>query len=161
MSVEQQPAAAKLLMEAFMQVRRTNWHGFQGYKPSQIKLLYCLKRASANDGPGLMVSEISRLLHVTSPTVTQLLKELEDNGLIERKSDLRDRRVVRIHLSDRGQEVIAKASEIALSSFHGLMEHLGEEESVQLASLLKKSTQYLRDRQEQMKQSGLGGEEDS
>lgn len=142
-----------------MQVRRSAWHGIQGYKPSQIKLLYCLQRASANDGPGLMVSEISRLLHVTSPTVTQLLKELEDNGLIERRNDPNDRRVVRILLSEQGQKVVAKASEATLNKFLGLVEHLGEEESVQLANLLKKSTQYLKQKQESELESLTGGEE--
>lgn len=155
---EEERLAAKMLMEAFMQVRRSIWHGFHGYKPSQIKLLYCLKRESANDGPGLMISEISKILHVTSPTVTQLVKELEDNGLIERRNDSKDRRVVRIILSEQGQKVVTRASEAVLGSFHGLVEHLGEEESLLLANLLKKSTHYLRQKKEEMKQQNIGGE---
>jgi len=145
MAVEQHPIA-KELMEAFMQMGRSaikDGRGKHGYRRSQVMALYCLKDAASQGGPGLRVSEISKKLNVTSPTVTQLLNELEANGLIERKVDARDRRAVRIQLTDKGLASIERITEAFLDSFNGLVEHLGEDESKQLAHLLKKASAYL------------------
>jgi Transcriptional regulators len=145
MAVEQHPIA-KDLMEAFMQMGRyamKDGRGKHGYRRSQIMVLYCLKDAESLGGPGLMVSEISRRLNVTSPTVTQLINELEVRGFVERKVDARDRRAVRILLTDKGRALIDRTTEAFLDSFNGLVEHLGEEESKQLAHLLKKASAYL------------------
>jgi len=145
MAVEQHPIA-KELMEAFMQMCRSamkDGRGKHGYRRSQVMVLYCLKDAASQGGPGLMVSEISKKLNVTSPTVTQLINELEMKGFVERRGDVRDRRAVRILLTDKGRALIEKTTEAFLESFNGLVEHLGEEESMQLARLLRKASAYL------------------
>ena len=145
MAVEQHPIA-KELMEAFMLMGRSalkDGRGKHGYRKSQIMVLYCLKDAASHGGPGLMVSEITKKLNVTSPTVTQLINELEVKGLVKRKVDAKDRRAVRILLTDKGRVLIERITETFLDSFNGLVEHLGEEESKQLAHLLKKASAYL------------------
>jgi DNA-binding MarR family transcriptional regulator len=92
--------------------------------------------------PAVKVSEISKRLHVTSPTVTQLLKVLESDGLVERHSDPRDRRSVDFKLTERGEEVTQQAAEAYWTSINGLIEYLGEEESNHLAELLFKAIRY-------------------
>lgn len=158
---EQHPAA-KRLMEAFMkmhQTERSEHRGYKGLTASQIMVMYCLKN-HAEDGKGLMVSEISRKLKVTSPTITQSLKVLEGYGLIDRKADAKDRRAVRIQLSDKGLKVLKQVTQIILDSFNGLVEHLGEEESLQLAELLQKATVYLQQRHESMRQLLTDGDDE-
>lgn len=90
----------------------------------------------------IKVSDISKQLHVTSPTVTQLLKGLEANGLIERHNDPSDRRSVGLTLTKQGEHVTQLAAQTFSSSLHGLIEYLGEEESNQLADLLFKMFRY-------------------
>ena len=145
------PHIAKQLMEAFMFVRRIGFQGASGIlgrKPSEIAVLYCLSKAEANGESGLKVSELSKRLNVTSPTVTQLVKSLEGAGLVERKMDHTDRRVVHIHLKEAGREVIQQSLKYRLSLFHGLVEHLGEEESARLADSMKKAAIYLKEQRE-------------
>lgn len=52
---------------------------------------------------GLTQSELAEQLAVQAATVTNLLQRLEDAGLVVRRRDGADRRVVRVYLSDQGR----------------------------------------------------------
>src|SRR6476469_5585677 len=98
-SDEQIRTIAQKLLGAFKRFNRVAWHqgSFMGCKPSEVQLLFCIKKGMMrSDAPALKVSEISKFMHVTSPTVTQLINGLEANGLVERHIDLTDRRAVRV-----------------------------------------------------------------
>ncbi len=90
----------------------------------------------------MTVSEISKYLHVTPPSVTQLLKSLEGRGLIERHMDATDRRVIVVTLTRQGEHVTNEAKETISAKAKGLIEYLGEEQSNQLADLLFKVFHY-------------------
>ncbi|OAB42836.1 MarR family winged helix-turn-helix transcriptional regulator [Paenibacillus glacialis] len=131
----------------FIAIKRFNKAGFshnaiKGVKPSEVILMFCLQKKREPNTAGLRVSEISEILGVTSPTVTQLLKELDAKGFIERTMDQEDRRAVRIKLSKKGKEVVQEALALTEASFSGLIHYLGEEESNQLVDLLIKACQY-------------------
>ena len=97
---------------------------------------------------GLMVSEISGKLNVTSPTITHHINSLEAQELVERHADPADRRVVRIRLSDKGKAYIQRINEARLSMFVGLVEHLGEEESLLFTEMMRKVSDYMLQQQE-------------
>src|SRR6266540_496892 len=116
------PTAQKLF-RSLMQFSKAGWHqhSVAGCKPSEIRVLFCIKKGMKPDAHEMKVSEISKQLHVTSPTITQLLKGLEMNGLIERSIDPTDRRSVGIKLTEKGEMVTRKAGDAFASSLHGLM----------------------------------------
>lgn len=158
-----QQFTAKQLMEAFMYVRRAGWQNavsIHGYKPSEIAVLYCLHKAEVSGESGMMVSEISKRMNVTPPTVTQLVKGMESANLIERRTDQEDRRVVRIHLSETGRQVVKQSLAARLALFDGLVEYLGEEESARLASSLRKAANYLQEQRESTLQLSIQPKED-
>ncbi|OAB37865.1 hypothetical protein PMSD_08415 [Paenibacillus macquariensis subsp. defensor] len=135
---------AEKLFLAFKRFNKASYShsAIKGVKPSEVMLMFCLQKRKDPNTAGLRVSEISEILGVTSPTVTQLLKELDAKGFIERTMDQEDRRAVRIKLSREGEEVIQEALSLTETSFSGLIQYLGEEESNQLADLLIKACQY-------------------
>ncbi|WP_245891081.1 MarR family winged helix-turn-helix transcriptional regulator [Desmospora activa] len=136
---------AEKLMKSFLRFSKTNWQHqqtFFRYKPSEMRVLFCIKRGSSLDKPEMKVSEISKHLQVTPPTVTQLINELEGKGLVERQVDPADRRAVRIRLTEQGEAVQQEAEDAFLSSFQGLVAYLGEKESLQLSKLMSKATRY-------------------
>ena len=135
---------AQKLLRAFMQFHRAEWHQrtVAGCKPSEIRVLFCIRKSTKPDAPEMKVSEISKLLQVTSPTITQLLKGLEANGLVERRIDPTDRRAVGITLTQKGEKVTEQAAKAFFTSLHGLIEYLGEDESNELADLLAKVSRY-------------------
>lgn len=137
------PTAQKL-MRAFMRFHRLEWHQrtVAGCTSGEIRILFCIRQAARSGSPEMKVSEISKMLQVTSPTVTQLLKGLEANGLVARHIDPMDRRAVGITLTQKGEAITQKAMDAFVSSFEGLIDYLGEEESNELAKLLSKVLRY-------------------
>lgn len=149
------------LMSALMQFKRLGWHHqpIAGCKPSEIRVLFCIKKGTNPHSTEMKVSEISKRLHVTSPTVTQLLKGLEANELIERNIDPIDRRAVGVKLTERGEKVVQQAMDAFTDSMHGLIEYLGEEQSNQFADLLTKAFRYFNEREANMHSSLWNGDE--
>ena len=56
---------------------------------------------------GLPPGEIAQRLHVTTPTIVKMATRMEAAGLVTRRRDGRDARLVRLHLTDRGRSVRA------------------------------------------------------
>jgi DNA-binding MarR family transcriptional regulator len=160
MNSSDNPTARKLL-RAFMHFNRVEWHHglVAGCTLSELRVLFALRRAARGHVCGMKVSEISKCLHVTSPTITQVLKSLEVKGFVERASDPIDRRAVGIALTERGDQVAQEAADAFLSRFEGLIEYLGEESSEQLAALLSEAFRYFSERAATENQSLWNGDE--
>lgn len=125
-------------------MRKAHWkHSVEGHKPSEMTLLICIARA--NSAEGLKVSEISRFLGLTPPTVTQLINSLEAKQMVERQADASDRRVVRIKLTEQGKIITRRARDHMDATLKRMVEYLGEEESDHLAELLLKVHAYMED----------------
>jgi len=148
----EQKEIAKRLMESYFESQASGNmmqnRAVHNKKPGEIMVLYFIRMNVKDDGPGLMVSEISGKLNVTSPTVTQHINSLEAQELVERQADPTDRRVVRIRLTEKGNLYIQRINEARLQMFVDLVDHLGEEESVRFAEMMKKVSDYMRKQQE-------------
>ena len=68
----------------------------------QFEVLAELARADAG---GFTFVELSRLLLVTSGNLTGIVDRLEEQRLVERRPDGKDRRVIRVALTDKGRKV--------------------------------------------------------
>ncbi|MDR7001721.1 MarR family transcriptional regulator [Neobacillus niacini] len=141
---DMESATAQKLLKAFMQFRSTGWHErkIAGYNPSEFKVLAAIYREGHNKKADMKVSEISQKLHVTPPTITQIINTLEKDGLVERKIDPDDRRAVKINLTSNGERAVIEARRAFFESFSGLIDHLGEEDIEKLAELLSKVMDY-------------------
>lgn len=65
--------------------------------------------ATIADTPDINVSELSQALSVHVSTASNLLDKLARAGLVERIPDEEDRRVVRLRLTDKGRDIVARA----------------------------------------------------
>ncbi|WP_082112216.1 MarR family winged helix-turn-helix transcriptional regulator [Paenibacillus sp. DMB20] len=138
--------AAGRLARSFSLFHKRDWDkvNISGYTTGEIKVLMTLKfQAGAQGESGMKVSEISRLMRVTSPTITQFLNGLEGKGLLERVMDEKDRRAVRVRLTPEGVTIAVRAREAFKANFRGLVDFLGEESSDELARLLTKVYTYM------------------
>jgi DNA-binding MarR family transcriptional regulator len=84
-----------------------------GLNPAQWEALRFLSRANRYSRKP---SALADYLGTTKGTVSQTVKALEDKGLIKRAVEARDRRIVRLELSDEGQAMLAKDPLLALSA---------------------------------------------
>lgn len=68
-----------------------------------------------NHGNGLSQDKITHALEIDKATTARALKNLEDNGYIERKSDEKDKRIKRVFLTKKGADIkdeLKKAAEV-------------------------------------------------
>jgi len=63
----------------------------------------CLRRLSAEDG--LAQKELADEMLLTPPTVSRMLKTMEQSGVIERRPDAGDQRVTRVYLTAKGRRL--------------------------------------------------------
>lgn len=62
--------------------------------------------------PGLSQHELARRLLVGRSNITMLLPQLEKQGLIRREGDAKDKRVMRLFLTDEGDSVLKQALKV-------------------------------------------------
>lgn len=67
--------------------------------------------------PQRTIKELGEVLNLDTGTLTPLLKRMEVAGLIERRRDTVDERVVNIHITQTGKELQEKASCVPQSLF--------------------------------------------
>jgi DNA-binding MarR family transcriptional regulator len=96
----------------------------------------CLRLLTAADD--VTQRDLARSLHVSSPTVTKMVGSMERAGLVRRRPDAADARLVRVEITDAGRdqerEMHAAAGEYVELTFGAL----SERERRELARLLEK-----------------------
>ncbi|MGG1441972.1 MarR family transcriptional regulator [Brevibacillus laterosporus] len=134
------------LRSLFSRLAKSDWRKQQtkwNIKASEVRLLLAVKEGSKQaDSEGITVSDISKILQVTSPTVTQMINNLIKNDYVKRSVHPTDRRIAEITLSEKGKQIAKEASEQATNIFEGLIDYLGKEQSDQLVNLLEQSFTY-------------------
>jgi DNA-binding MarR family transcriptional regulator len=84
-----------------------------GLTAARFDLLSVLVDAGRAKG-AVRQSEIRRMLGVTAPVVTRMLRALEALGLVQRWRDYSDRRQVRVALTTEGEGCILQARKVML-----------------------------------------------
>ena len=77
-----------------------------GLQPVQMEALHYLSRCNRYSNTPVAVAEY---LGLTKGTVSQTLAVLEASGLLEKTTDIRDRRVVHLHLTPAGEQVLQES----------------------------------------------------
>lgn len=84
----------------------------------------------------ISVRDMGKLLYLDSGTLTPLLKKLEQKGLVERKRDSEDERLLNITLTEAGKAMKEKAVEVPQKIACTL--NISQEEAVTLYNILNK-----------------------
>lgn len=105
-----------------------------GVSGKQYNVLRSIRRAGKG---GATVNEVR--LQMTDPRadVTRLIDRLVRDGLVRRKNDQSDRRVVRVELSETGRTLLDGIDEPLLAIHRAQFVHFKSEELDQLKVLLK------------------------
>ena len=89
-------------------------------------------------GDGTTQLELVKATHLTAPTVSLILKEMESGGLVHRETDPIDKRAVRVYLTDAGRELDADNIALIKSVDESGLKGLNAEEIDTLMILLAK-----------------------
>lgn len=76
-------------------------------KPAQLDVLMNLHRH-----PGMSQHDLARRLLVGRSSITMLLPQLERRGLLRREGDEKDKRILRLTLTDEGEVLLGEALKV-------------------------------------------------
>jgi len=75
----------------------------EAYGRHGVRLGQNLVLAALADEDGLTPGELAQRLQVTTPTIVKMATRMDAAGLLSRRRDPKDARLVRLYLSDRGR----------------------------------------------------------
>lgn len=78
---------------------------------------------------GLSQSEIAKKLHIKASTVAVSIKRMEKKGLLQRKPDIKDQRVIRVYATQQLHDLHEKINELVKLNERKIMEGFTEEET--------------------------------
>jgi len=107
-----------------------------GLKRSEIMMLMAIKKGNQGKEKHITVTDLSTALKITSPSVTQVINVLENSSYVERVNDQQDRRIMRIVLTDKGNDITTQIFQKMEEKYSNLVDFLGEEKSNSLIELL-------------------------
>ncbi len=110
----------------------------------QFDVLAELARADAG---GFTFVELSRLLLVTSGNLTGIVDRLEEQRLVERRPDVRDGRVIRVALTERGRRVTDQMLPAHAADIEAMLSFMPRNSLAALSDLLGRLRDGLRERQ--------------
>lgn len=86
--------------------------------------------------------------HVSSARVANILRGLEEKGLIERAHSADDRRQVRVTLTDAGRAEAARVRDERTGTVASYLAALGSDDAAELVRIVRKTGDILRERAE-------------
>jgi DNA-binding MarR family transcriptional regulator len=102
-------------------------------KPPHLDIMINLYRRE-----GISQQELARKLLVGRSNMSMLLPQLENRGLIDRRPDAKDKRVLRLHLTEEGRAVTEQAMQIQTALIDTVMATSSEERCLMVADHMEK-----------------------
>lgn len=84
---------------------------------------------------GVYVSELLKVMDVSAPALSRLLRSMEQKGLCTREIDPDDRRSTCVHLTPAGQQARDRGHTLMLGFAARVVEGMGEEEFCRMIAL--------------------------
>jgi DNA-binding MarR family transcriptional regulator len=91
------------------------------------------------NGPSKM-KDIGQNLSLSLSNLTAIVDKIELKGLAERNRSQRDRRIVMVHLSERGQAIFDSQRSVRISMSRKILKKLSPDERKRFVSLMQKIT---------------------
>ncbi len=137
-------SSGREIMRSLIQFKKLKVHNQceYGLHPSEIHTLFLLTSMLKENPDGVFTTDLSKKLNVSTPTITQKITSMEQKGFVERVHSKKDRRKVRILISDNAKELVKSMKDDFLKKCIGLSEILGDSDSEKLSELLDKTYTY-------------------
>lgn len=112
----------------------------KGITRAQWRVLTSLVRL---DGP--TQSDLAEVLDVERITLCRMVDRLAEAGLVERRADPSDRRVWRLHLTERAAPLVDELSSIAYEMEENMLQPLSAEDRAVMTRLLITMRDHIRE----------------
>ena len=84
------------------------------------------------------MKEVSSFLCITPPSATSIIDNLVKSQMLERIPDEKDRRIVRLRVTEKGKEFVQTHCQAITTQMEKILENLDESEQIQLINIYKK-----------------------
>lgn len=111
-----------------------------GLKPAQLDVLMNLYRH-----PGMSQHDLARRLLVGRSNITMLLPQLETRGLLRREGDEKDKRILRLNLTEAGEELLMRALKIHMTLIEAAMSQSTPDECDLIGEHMRKVADLLKE----------------
>ena len=107
---------------------------------NEIMLCGMLHRRQSAALPPLTATELGEQMRLLKSQMNHILTTLEKNGVIRRVRGTEDKRVIHVHLTDKGRELYEQEHARVMEIMSMLHAQLGDEDTRQLTALITKAT---------------------
>lgn len=111
-----------------------------GMKIAQLDILMNVHRH-----PGLSQHDLARRLLVGRSNITMLLPQLEKQGVLRRENDPKDKRVMRLFLTEPGEKLLARALKVYADLVERVMAQSTEAECNLIGTQMNRIAEMLKD----------------
>lgn len=115
----------------------------QKFRIRDMMVLDVILKAIAHQADGLVkMSDLSIYFHITPAATSQMVREYEGKGWIEREILDRDRRSVYLKVTDQAIALLKENEQCLMRGMMDFIAYLGEDDSDALIRILEKATAY-------------------
>ncbi len=132
-SLEQEAFLSMLVTTDRINRRNTEFMARFGISPKQFNILRILRGAGK---PGIPVMEIGRRMIEKSPDISRIVNRLIDMGLVCRRRQRSDRRVVKVTISAKGLRLLEQMDGPVLNQVADMLAGLSKDELQSIVALL-------------------------
>lgn len=108
-----------------------------GMKPRHIHVLDAIEEIYNTQGT-CRVSDVSAKLDITTPSVTKLINELENYGLVQKLTDKTDKRVTLLSLTDAGLSCVERHVHKFHSDWADTLSDISDEQAKEAIDIIEK-----------------------
>ncbi|MBB5962684.1 MarR family winged helix-turn-helix transcriptional regulator [Planomonospora venezuelensis] len=112
-------------------------------KPAHLTVSQYAALLHLSQSPGISAAALARACAVTPPTMNTVLKNLQENGLIERTPHEWHKNILETRLTEKGERVLADGDTRAVRVERGLAAEFSAEERETLIALLGRCIESL------------------
>ena len=147
---ENHQALRKALISTLLEFRKIKptIHSICGLPAGEFFFLQRVHELSRNEG--IRISHLRDSMSMTMPAVSQLVRILEEKGLVIRENAPKDRRVTLVTVTEKGEQVLRDSQEQFNQILNRLIERYGPEELEQLIQMLKRLSKTIRELKEEL-----------
>ncbi|MBN9463364.1 MAG: homoprotocatechuate degradation operon regulator HpaR [Burkholderiales bacterium] len=94
--------------------------------------------------PALRISRLGALTLISGPSLTRILKTLEERGLVDRHAEPEDQRAARISITAAGRRLIDTVAPFSEARYRSIARRVGERDLARLYRLLETLPEQMR-----------------
>ena len=136
------------MFRAMFRLKHLNMSGMlKDISIGEYKILeMCSGCQACNDGEdGAYVSGMAAQMRVSAPAVSRLLKGMEGKDYIARQADAKDRRNIRVYITEAGRVKREECREILRNYTERVIDRMGKDNMLQLLSLFNQMLGVIED----------------